>query len=312
MAPAVLQAFIANATGQPFRVEGMVQTGRAAQWQLFAIDNARTGTPKRIFAKMGEPAVLPNFSAEVDGLNRLRAASSVLRLPTVIACAELPGSDDPDDADEDADTSARAVLLLEWIDLAPLTPAAAALLGHALADVHASRGERFGLDRDNFIGATPQRNTPDDDWVRFWQHNRLQPQLALCARNRYPSRMIDRGERLMADCGAFFRDYTPVPSLLHGDLWAGNAAQDERGLPVIFDPAVYYGDRETDIAMTELFGGFATDFHAAYHNAWPLDPGYGVRKHFYNLYHVLNHANLFSGDYVLQSEKMIEKLLAEF
>lgn len=305
MSPDKLQAFIATATGRPFKIEGIVQTGRAARWQLFAIDNARTGTPKRIFAKMGESDVLPNFQAEVDGLERLLAATDVLRTPKVVGCTQLECGDDADDE------TARAVLLLEWIDLAPLSAPAAALLGHALADLHSTRGEAFGLERDNFIGATPQRNAVDKDWVRFWQHNRLQPQLELCARKRYPTRMLDRGERLMADCGAFFRDYQPVPSLLHGDLWAGNVAQDELGLPVLFDPAVYHGDREADIAMTELFGRFPTDFYSAYHNAWPLDVGYGVRKHFYNLYHVLNHANLFSGDYVLQSEKMIERLLAE-
>lgn len=283
-------------TGQPFKFEAITQVGGGPRWRIFAIDNARTGTPKRIFAKSGEAEALRIFAAEADGLARLRAASPLLRIPRVIACEAV---------DE------QAVLLLQWLDLSPLTPPAAALLSHALAALHRSTADRFGLERDNFIGATPQLNTPNDDWVSFWQHCRLQPQLELCAKHRYPSRMIDRGERLMADCGAFFRDYQPLPSLLHGDLWAGNAAQDDAGLPVIYDPATYYGDREADIAMTELFGGFAPDFQAAYNNAWPLDRGYATRKHFYNLYHLLNHANLFAGDYVRDSEKMIEKLLAE-
>ncbi|MBL8516242.1 MAG: fructosamine kinase family protein [Betaproteobacteria bacterium] len=295
-------------TGRPFKVESVTPIAGGSPWRALSIDNTRTGTPKRIFAKVGSETHLRIFAAEADGLTRLRAATATLRVPTVIACDTLDAADG--EGDEGAETL-QAVLLLEWIDLAPLSPPAAALLGHSLADLHSTRGERFGLDRDNFIGATPQRNTQDDDWVRFWQHHRLQPQLALCAKHRYPSRMIDRGERLLADCGAFFRDYRPVPSLLHGDLWAGNVAQDELGLPVIYDPAVYHGDREADIAMTELFGRFPTDFYAAYHNAWPLDVGYGVRKHFYNLYHVLNHANLFAGDYVRRGETMIESLLAE-
>jgi protein-ribulosamine 3-kinase len=289
-------------TGQPFKVETIEQVGNGPRWRTLAIDNARTGTPTRIFAKVGEADALRIFAAEVDGLERLRAADSVLRVPAVIACETLSNNEEAED---------QAVLLLEWLDLAPLTPAAAALLGHALAALHRNTGERFGLERDNFIGATPQRNTPDKEWVSFWQMNRLIPQLELAAKHRYPSRMIDRGERLAADCGAFFRDHKPVPSLLHGDLWAGNVAQDDAGLPVVYDSAVYHGDREADIAMTELFGGFAAEFQSAYRNAWPLDAGYGVRKHFYNLYHLLNHANLFSGDYVLDSEKMIERLLAE-
>jgi protein-ribulosamine 3-kinase len=226
----------------------------------------------------------------------LAAATTLIRIPQVLACESV------DDT---------ALLLLEWIELKPLAAPSAALLGHALADLHAARGEKFGLPHNNFIGGSPQLNTPHEDWVSFWQHCRLLPQLEMAARNRFPSKLIDRGERLVADCGALFRAYQPVPSLLHGDLWGGNVGQDSAGLPVLFDPAVYYGDREADIAMTELFGGFATDFYAAYHNAWPLDVGFGVRKNFYNLYHVLNHANLFAGDYVRQSEKMIEALLAE-
>ena len=110
---------------------------------------------------------------------------------------------------------------------------------------------------------------------------------------------------------AFFGAYAPRPSLLHGDLWSGNAAADETAAPVIFDPAVYYGDREADIAMTELFGGYARAFYEAYNAAWPLDAGYTVRKTLYNLYHVLNHLNLVGGGYRAQAEGMIAELLAE-
>jgi fructosamine-3-kinase len=124
--------------------------------------------------------------------------------------------------------------------------------------------------------------------------------------------MIDRGERLAADCDAFFRGYSPEKSLLHGDLWGGNASALAGGAPVVFDPAVYVGDREADLAMTALFGGFPRDFHAAYQAAWPLDDGYHrVRRDFYMLYHVLNHANLFAGAYVRQAEESIERSLAE-
>ena len=107
------------------------------------------------------------------------------------------------------------------------------------------------------------------------------------------------------------RGHAPAPSLLHGDLWAGNAAFLAGGTPVIFDPAVYYGDRETDLAMTELFGGFPEDFYAAYRAHAPLDSDYRARKTLYNLYHVLNHANLFGGGYAAQAENMMGVLLAE-
>ena len=115
----------------------------------------------------------------------------------------------------------------------------------------------------------------------------------------------------MADLDLFFSGYSPVPSLLHGDLWGGNYAFDSAGRPVIFDPAVYYGDREADLAMTELFGGFNREFYAGYQKAWPLDAGYEVRKVLYNLYHILNHANLFGGGYASQAESMMDRLLAE-
>jgi len=121
-----------------------------------------------------------------------------------------------------------------------------------------------------------------------------------------------QGQLLLAGLDAFFTSYQPQPCLLHGDLWGGNAAADEAGQPVIFDPACYYGDRETDIAMTELFGGFGADFYAAYNEVYALDPGYRFRKTLYNLYHVLNHVNLFGGGYLGQAERAVASLLAEF
>jgi fructosamine-3-kinase len=115
----------------------------------------------------------------------------------------------------------------------------------------------------------------------------------------------------LASLDVFFSDHRPRPSLLHGDLWSGNAGVDRGGTPVIFDPAVYYGDRETDLAMTELFGGFPGQFYEAYVETWPLEPGYEVRKILYNLYHVLNHLNIFGSGYLHQARTMLNRLLGE-
>ena len=118
-----------------------------------------------------------------------------------------------------------------------------------------------------------------------------------------------KGEKLLKNLERFFIGYEPKASLLHGDLWSGNYGYLNNGEPVIFDPAVYYGDRETDIAMTELFGGFPAEFYTAYNEAWPLDKGYQQRKNLYNLYHILNHFNLFGGGYAMQAENMMDQLL---
>jgi fructosamine-3-kinase len=134
--------------------------------------------------------------------------------------------------------------------------------------------------------------------------------LALAAQ-RGATSLVRHGEQLRARLPAFFSDYRPAPALLHGDLWSGNFSALSDGTPVVFDPASYYGDREADLAMTELFGGFDQDFYAAYRAAWPPDPGYAVRKSLYNLYHVLNHDQLFGGGYGRQAGQMIARLLAE-
>ncbi|MGE5615352.1 MAG: fructosamine kinase family protein, partial [Bacillota bacterium] len=250
---------------------------------------------KSYFAKLNDAEKKAMFAAEAEGLAAIRKAGTV-RAPAVVA---------------QGDDGEHSWLVLEWLTLGPLDANSAARLGEALAAQHRAAQEKFGWARDNFIGATPQPNGWSDDWLAFWREKRLHAQLRYAARNRLPSKMIDRGERLLADCEAFFRDYRPAKSLLHGDLWGGNAAALADGTPVVFDPAVYVGDREADLAMTELFGGFPREFRAAYAAAWPLDTGYGVRREFYNLYHVLNHANLFGAGYVRQAEQTIAKLLAE-
>lgn len=252
------------------------------------------------FRKTGAAAQRALFAAEIDGLAALRA-TGLVRVPAAY------GIVDHDDG--------RISLELEFLPLAALDRASGARLGEQLAALHRRTGEAqdatYGWPLDNFIGATPQSNRSHRNWAGFFAAERLRPQLALASGNGLERSLRDKGERLAENLGGFFLDYRPAPSLLHGDLWSGNAGQLADGTPTIFDPAVHRGDREADLAMTELFGGFPESFYAAYRSAWPLDAGYETRKTLYNLYHILNHFNLFGGAYLGQARRMIEKLAAE-
>jgi protein-ribulosamine 3-kinase len=243
------------------------------------------------FVKVNDASRADLLAAEADGLRAL--AQGPLRVPQVICCGE---------------TGEHSFLVLEWLNLGAGAPRDYAKLGEQLARLHALAGPHYGWRRDNYIGATPQSNAAEASWPRFFGTARLAPQLAL-ARSNGHARLYTKGEKLLQALPQLFGGHAPQPSLLHGDLWGGNAAFLAGGTPVIFDPAAYYGDREADLAMTELFGGFSEDFYAAYRAFAPLDSGYRVRKTLYNLYHVLNHANLFGGGYAAQAARMIDELL---
>lgn len=250
------------------------------------------GDGRSLFLKSNTAAQAPMLAAEASGLDLLAAADGP-RVPRVLGHGTAQGC---------------AWLVTEYLDLQGGGNATA--FGRDLARMHAYRGESFGLDHDNWIGTTPQPNTPIEDWVAFWRQRRLGHQLELAAADGHRD-IAERGQRLVECMEAFFAGYRPAPSLVHGDLWAGNQAYDEHGRGVIFDPAVYFGDREADLAMTELFGGLPEAFWSGYREVWPLEPGYPVRRDLYNLYHILNHAHLFGGGYVRQSAHMIDRLLAE-
>ncbi len=235
------------------------------------------------------------FEAEAAGLAALRATNAV-RVPDVISCGLAAG---------------QARIVLEHLELRSLDRAAGAALGRALAQLHRASGPRFGWPHDNFIGGSPQENAWRDNWALFFADHRLRPQLRWARDNGMERKLVADGEKLAEKVGAFFVEEQPAPSLLHGDLWSGNAGRLPDGTPVIFDPACYYGDREADLAMSELFGGFPESFYAAYREAWPLAEGYETRKALYNLYHILNHFNLFGASYLGQAQRMIGKLLAE-
>jgi fructosamine-3-kinase len=235
------------------------------------------------------------LEAERAGLAELAHAAAV-RVPRVLEFEAGP---------------AGARLVLEWIDGVAVSEQSEALLGEQLAAQHRVLASRFGWQQDNTIGRCLQLNERSVDWVRFLREQRIGPQLALAVSSRAGAALEARGARLLEMMDALFATYRPVPSLLHGDLWSGNRLTDANARPVIFDPSVYFGDREADIAMTRLFGGFGSAFYAAYVASWPLDPAHGARRTLYNLYHVLNHANLFGAGYAAQAQQMIDRLLAE-
>lgn len=245
------------------------------------------------FVKVNDASRADLFAAEADGLQALEPGP--LRVPQVICHGE---------------TDTHSFLVLEWLHLGAGAPRDYAKLGEQLARLHALAGPCYGWRRDNYIGSTPQINGADTSWPRFFAKARLAPQLALARINGHTA-LCGKGEKLLQVLPKLFGAHAPQPSLLHGDLWGGNAAFLGDGAPVIFDPAVHYGDRETDLAMTELFGGFPESFFAAYRAHSPVDSGYRVRKTLYQLYHMLNHVNLFGGGYAAQAERMMDTLSAE-
>jgi fructosamine-3-kinase len=231
------------------------------------------------FLKLNDARHADAFAAEADGLEALSSAG--VRAPAPIRTGTTGG---------------QAYLLLAFLDLR--ASGDYAVLGRMLAALHRAPAERFGWRRDNYIGSTPQENGWCEDWQEFWIERRLRPQLALAARNGFSLSLPELN---------VLEGHKPKPSLLHGDLWSGNAGFTPQG-PVLFDPAVYCGDREADVAMTELFGGFPRAFYRAYEEALPLEAGYEKRKHLYNLYHLLNHLNLFGRGYLGQVDSTLRLL----
>ncbi|WP_340122548.1 fructosamine kinase family protein [Methylobacter svalbardensis] len=282
---------IESATGQPFELQNAKPLAGGDMNAAYRLQAAN----HRFFVKLNTPDRLPMFEAETAGLQAL-AQTRTIRVPKFIVCGQTP---------------VHAFLVLEYIVLNKRNSRSEQLLGQQLAQLHRQKQAYFGWHRDNTIGTTLQVNGRYDDWLSFWQEQRLGHQLALAADQGYGGRLQTLGEKLCMNLKPFFSGYQPQPALVHGDLWGGNVAADEQGNPVVYDPACYFGDRETDLAMTELFGGFSPAFYQAYHDVYPLDPGYASRKNLYNLYHILNHLNLFGQGYLHQAENRISQLLAD-
>lgn len=286
-----VEASISQALGADFRVGTARPVSGGCINEAWCLEDG----DHRYFVKLNEASLADMFAAESAGLSAVRETSAIL------CPAPLCHGSDGD----------RSWLVLDYLDLSSPRGNTSARLGEHLAAMHRQTRDSFGFDRDNYIGATRQSNSPEGDWVEFLSQQRIGFQLDLAHRNGAPDRVLDSGRRLQEGLSGFFEGYSPVPSLLHGDLWGGNWGATPAGEPVIFDPAVYYGDREADLAMTELFGGFDERFYQSYRQSWSLDPGYETRKVLYNLYHILNHFNLFGGGYAAQAQGMIDRLLAE-
>jgi fructosamine-3-kinase len=278
--PTELRLRLAEVLGQPVAQEQPVYGGDINQSARFMCG----GIP--YFVKWNTQAPPTMFPTEARGLHLLAEANEV-RVPTVIAQG-------------DADGACPAFLALEWIETGGQRSGpreTMADFGAALAALHRHTADQHGLDRDNFIGRLPQPNTQSASWTAFYRDQRIGFQMELARRQgRLPKRREDLLTRLMDRLPEWLDDETMPPSLIHGDLWGGNYLIDSAGNAVLIDPAVCYGHREMDLAMSELFGGFSPRFYAAYFEAYPA-PGYADRRALYQLYYILAHLNLFGESY---------------
>jgi fructosamine-3-kinase len=281
-----IEAQIQHATGIPYTLKDRRSVSGGSINQASRISDGR----QSYFVKLNQANQVGMFEAEALGLQDL-ATSGSIRVPQPICWGVAEN---------------HSYIVLEWLDLGRGTPSTWGELGRQLAHLHRkTHAKGFGWDRNNTIGSTPQPNPWTQDWADFFIEHRIGYQLQLAQRRGANFAQTDRLLRAIAT----LLSHHPTPSLVHGDLWSGNAGFSRTGEPFIFDPAVYWGDREVDIAMTELFGGFPQGFYAGYRAEWPLAADYEQRKAVYNLYHILNHFNLFGGSYRAQAEKMMAQII---
>jgi len=282
-----IESAIGEATGAPFRIASASALGGGCIHHAECLTGA---DGRRFFVKQNSRDLLPSFAAEAEALAAM-AATRTIRVPLPVATCHAAG---------------KAALILEYLPISRARDGDWEAMGRQLARLHRHTADSFGWPSDNFIGPTPQHNTRHTDWITFYAECRLRPQITWARRKGLPLRQADA---LLDALPRLFAGYTPVPSLLHGDLWAGNAAFLEDRSPVTFDPAAYFGDREADLAMTSLFGGFPPPFYHAYHAEWPLHPDHPSRQSLYHLYHLLNHFILFGGSYGQQAEKGVRSII---
>jgi len=282
-----IETAISTALDQPFHIVKRSPLSGGCISEAVRLHGEKTD----FFLKQNSESFLPHFEEEKASLEEL-AATGTIRVPRPI-CSGLAQN--------------RSYLVLEFVSKGSPNKSSWAQLGRQLAQLHKIEQPHFGWKRDNTIGRTPQINSVSNDWIQFYRKYRLGFQIELARKNGFDP---PQSSRLLDGLPRFFETYRPAPSLLHGDLWSGNASFDSEGNPFVFDPCCYYGDRETDLAFTEFFGGFDAAFYAAYEESLPLDAGYSQRKTLYNLYHCLNHFNLFGSPYDSQAQSMTQQLLS--
>jgi fructosamine-3-kinase len=280
-----IDAHISQVTGKKFQSQQRRSISGGCINQGYAVSNGKLN----YFVKLNQASQVAMFEAEALGLEDMLITASI-RVPKPV-CWGI--------------TANSSYIVLEWLELGGNSNSGEEM-GRKLAAMHkTSSSQGFGWKINNTIGSTPQINTWTADWAEFYAKHRLSYQFQL-ARRRGGS--FPQQEKLLAAIPELLA-HQVQPSLVHGDLWGGNAGCIVSGEPVIFDPATYFGDREVDIAMTELFGGFPAAFYKGYNAVFPLDAGYEQRKTLYNLYHILNHFNLFGGGYGSQANRIIDQIL---
>ncbi|MGM3305990.1 fructosamine kinase family protein [Anabaena sp. WFMT] len=282
-----IDTHISQVTGQKFHSSQHLSVSGGCINQGYAVSDSKL----TYFVKFNQASQVAMFEAEMLGLQQMRNTKTI-RVPQPLCWGTASNS---------------GYIVLEWLEMTDGNSKFWQKMGHNLAAMHkTSSNEGFGWKMNNTIGSTPQINTWKSDWIEFYTQHRLGYQFQLAKRQ---GGSFPLENKLLAAIPELLADHQVQPSLVHGDLWGGNAGFTIDGEPVIFDPATYFGDREVDIAMTELFGGFPPIFYQGYAEVFPLDEGYEKRKTLYNLYHVLNHFNLFGGGYASQANQMIERIL---
>ncbi|MGB5633527.1 MAG: fructosamine kinase family protein [Waterburya sp.] len=278
---------ITQATGKEFAIATTNSVSGGCINQGYKV----SGNDTEYFVKLNQASQVEMLAAEALGLKQIHATKTIT-VPQPICWGIAANS---------------SYIVLQWLNLGGGNNQSWTEMGRQLAAMHREGTSKdFGWERNNTIGSTPQINTWMDNWADFFAEQRIGYQLKLAKRRGGsfpdPNKVVNAVKDKLAA-------RQPQPSLVHGDLWSGNAAIATDGAPIILDPATYYGDRETDIAMTELFGGFPTAFYNGYNEAWQLDSGYQQRKSIYNLYHILNHFNLFGGGYANQAQRIIQQIV---
>ncbi|MCR4822548.1 MAG: fructosamine kinase family protein [Treponema sp.] len=277
----------------------IVQTDRLSGGDINKAYGLHLSNGKTVFMKANEKKNAPFFTAEALALSAIESTKTIAT-PKVLCTGT--------DAGEDVGYS---FLFLDFIQSAPKNKDYWEVFGRELAQMHKAStekftgGKKFGFLQDNFIGARKQENINSDSWVEFFRDSRLAPQFKTA-----DSYFDENDRRLISKLLDHLRDYLIEPektSLLHGDLWKGNAMCGPDGKAWLIDPAGYVGNAEADLAMTELFGGFTEEFYASYREENPLQPGYEERRDLYNLYHLLNHLNMFGGNYLNPVKSILQE-----